>query len=345
LLLVAASCLGCHLIYPFAVQQREGGPPDAGPDGAVDAAPDTRADASSDLPPDAPRDTPALPDGPPVDQAAPDAGWSPPGTWVTIKAGTYTMGSPKPEPCRQADEIQHQVTLTRSFRIQTTEVTQQQYKAMLAYNPATYPSCGMTCAVEGVTWHMAAAYCNELSKRSKLAPCYGCSGAQKSVTCATSTAYGGQKIYGCPGYRLPTEAEWEYAYRAGTKTAYHNGANSSAACEDCTVLDANAGLIAWYCANKGAYGSVKKVAGKKANAWGLYDMAGNLWEWCHDYSLTHTTAAATDPAGSDTGAKRIVRGGSWWDQARHLRAAHREGLNTTSGGGTNGFRCVRSLTP
>ena len=193
--------------------------------------------------------------------------------------------------------------------------------------------------METVNWHEAAAYCNSMSRTLGYAQCYKCSDkALEYVTCEEASSYSGSKVYSCPGYRLPTEAEWEYSYRAGTTTALHSGETIT-----CTAKDPNADKIAWFDANSGL--KTSPVGKKAANKWGLYDMAGNVWEWCHDgYKADLGSSPATNPAVG--GLKmRVLRGGSWDTSAGDLRAAYRISNYPANHGskGYYGFRCVRTL--
>ena len=259
-----------------------------------------------------------------------------PGTWKTIKAGSIQMGSPTSEKCRNtANETQHSVTLSKKFMMMTTEVTQGQYKAVTGASPSNFTSCGTMCPVENVTWHEAAAYSNALSSKAGLTGCYTCSGSGKSVSCTEATSYAGQKVYTCPGYRLPTEAEWEFAYRAATSTAFYNGGITS-----CTGKDANLDKIGWYCENSS--GTTHPVGQMTANAWGLYDMAGNVWEWCHDWYGSYPSSAVTDPVGT-SGSSRVFRGGGWSTYADRARAAFRYSFGPGGRSTSLGFRLVRSV--
>lgn len=262
-----------------------------------------------------------------------------PGSWVSVDRGTFMMGSPKSTPCRHNNQDRHPVTLTRSFEIQTTEVTQEQFQLVLGHNPAHFSSCGSTCPVELVTWHDAAAYCNALSARRGYEACYQCNGSGVQWTCSEAA---GATIYACKGYRLPTDAEWELAYRAGTTTVFYSGVVAAGACSGCTSTDPNADKIGWYCANSG--GTTHRVGQKLANAWGLHDMAGNVWEWCHDgYQGSLGSAAVTDPLGSPSSGLRLARGGAWINTVNALYASQRFSLADGYKNNGVGLRCVRTL--
>ncbi len=262
-----------------------------------------------------------------------------PGTWLTIPAGTFTMGSPTSEACRNSTrETEHQVTLTRSYQMLSTPVTQAMFASVMGYNPSLFSSCGTNCPVENVNWHEAAAYCNQLSSNAGKTPCYTCTNSgTTSVSCTEAAAYTGQSIYSCPGYRLPTDAEWEYAYRAGTQTAFYNGGISS-----CSGADANADKIAWYYYNSGS--KTNPVGQKDANTLGLKDMAGSVWEWCNDWVVDDLGGtSATDPYGAASGTTKVGRGGGFASLPDALRGAYRAVLGPNNRGNTNGFRPVRTL--
>jgi formylglycine-generating enzyme required for sulfatase activity len=277
-----------------------------------------------------------------------DGGAQAPGTWITIPAGGFMMGSPASEPCRAmltGKETLHQVTLTRSFKISRTEVTQGQFSTLMGFNPSAFATAGKCasadCPVESVGWNEAVQYCNALSKQAGLTPCYTCSGSATIKTCSPVAAFAGPKIYECPGYRLPTEAEWEYAYRAGTSTAYHSGPKDPVKCDGCSPGEASLDPIGWYCGNSGD--RTHPVGQKQPNKWGLLDMSGNVFEWCHDWYVEDLGSAADkDPAGPSSGTYRVLRGGSHASFNRDTRAATRRGDKPFQQYDSYGFRCVRT---
>ena len=202
-----------------------------------------------------------------------------------------------------------------------------------------------------VSWNRAVAYCNELSKEMKVELCYTCTGTpQSTLQCGPAGKYSGPSspIYNCKGFRLPTEAEWEYAYRAGTSTAYYNGNDTQAnTCINCSSGGLRAGPIAWYCGNSG--NKLQPIKGKGANAWLLHDMAGNIKEWVDDWYVENLgNGPRTNPWRDLAGPKKskVMRGGSFLTAPLHVRAAYRanfEPSSTSSGYIHHGFRCVRTL--
>jgi len=287
---------------------------DAEPDTELDAEPDAELDAEPDSELDAEPDTLGF---------------------VPITPGSFTMGSPTSEPGRKTDETEHTVTMTRRFEIMETEVTQAQFNALVGYNPSSFTSCGIDCPVESVNWHEAAAYANAMSLSAGLSECYTCTGSGSGVWCVPSTSY--STPYDCPGYRLPTEAEWEYSARAGTTGGTYNGTSTLT---DCTMPNTVVDPIAWFCGNSST--TTHTVLGKTPNAWGLHDMLGNVWEWCSDWYDTYP-GTVMDPWGPGTGLYRVARGGSWFDDAGNVRAALRSLCPLDFRCSCTGFRLARSL--
>jgi formylglycine-generating enzyme required for sulfatase activity len=260
---------------------------------------------------------------------------------VYISSGSFTMSSPLGELGRAdvRENPQRMVHITRSFVIGKYEVTQGEFESLMGYNPLYFKNCGANCPVEQVNWHEALAYLNALSRNRGLEECFDCTGSGSSVSCSVKTQYSGQNYYNCKGYRLPTEAEWEYAYRVGTNTAFYNGAITQTGCNP---LDPNLDKIGWYCGNSGS--KTHPVGGKQANAWGLYDMAGNVREWVYDrYQDSYNNLPTTDPVGPSTGSIRVFRGGSYASYALICRAAFRDGSTPTSRTRDLGLRFLRSI--
>ena len=255
---------------------------------------------SPDAPPDLHEMDPVPERDGPEELEDPDIEEVPPGpVWVSIPGGSYEMGcSPGDGSCESYENPRHTVTVV-TFAMTETEITQGEYLAVTGSNPSQFSSCGASCPVERVDWNQAKAYCEAI------------------------------------GGRLPSEAEWEYAARAGTTTPW-------------TCVDATSsclGGIAWYCLNSG--GTTHPVKGKTPNAFGLYDMLGNVWEWVEDcWHDSYTGAPSTGGvwSGGDC-SNRVLRGGSWEDVVivvEDLRVSHR-GWSISPGTWAYhvGFRCAR----
>jgi formylglycine-generating enzyme required for sulfatase activity len=251
----------------------------------------------------------------------------PPGAWIALDPGTFVMGAEAAESCFTSDNQRvHTVTLTHAFEIGATEVTQADALEVLGHNDAYFSACGGDCPLDTVDWHEAARVCNAMSDYAEVPRCYVC-------TDSACEPLGG--AYACAGYRLPTEAEWEYAYRAGTTTAVYNGD-----LEQCGSLDDGLAEVAWFLYN-GAQ-TTHPVMTKAPNAWGLYDMAGNVWEWTHD-GYAQYLDDAVDPLIDSGDDLRVMRGGSFNCLPGEVRAAHRSGLPDVISGTNVGVRCARTL--
>jgi formylglycine-generating enzyme required for sulfatase activity len=268
----------------------------------------------------------------------PAGGW-PPG-WVCVNPGTFTMGSPQGEIGRYPEERQHMVTMTRPFWMQATEVTQGQWQSAMGNNPAIHKGCGSNCPVEAVSWFDGVLYANALSTRDGLTPCYEkpSGGVFDANAAAAKVAPTWRLGLDCPGYRLPTEAEWEYTARAGTTTGFFSGDPSTTMC---SPLDAALDVAGWYCANSG--NNTHAPGTKRANAWGIYDMHGNVWEWVWDWAAPYGTAPVTDPIGPSSGTQREARGGSFYAAPYSCRSALRGPGVPDSTYNDTGFRLARSI--
>lgn len=257
---------------------------------------------------------------------------APPGM-VRISAGTFTMGSPTGEPGRWSDETQHQVTLTKAIYVSTYEVTQPEWQSVMGWNESYFPGTGKP--VQTVTWYDAVSYCNQRSGRDGYTPAYAITGATMDGNHVTNATVTWNQA--ANGYRLLTEAEWEYACRATSPTAFCNGpiTNLANECGDDPGLD----LVGWYCGN--ASFTTHDCGGKTANAWGLKDMHGNVWEWCWDWYGDYT-GDATDPLGPPSGSFRVFRGGDWDREARFCRSAYRNCIYPDYHGDDTGLRLART---
>ena len=234
-------------------------------------------------------------------------------TFKYIEPGSFMMGSPEDEPGRDSDESpRHEVTFSEGFYMQTTEVTQEQWKAVMGENPSRFKNCGDDCPVESVSWEDARAFIQKLNEIE------------------------GQDIY-----RLPSEAEWEYACRAGTDTPFFFG--------DCLSTDqANYhGNYPYEGCPNGEYREKPTPVGSfPQNEFGLYDMHGNVWEWCEDdYQDSYENAPKSGEPWIDEanrGGARVLRGGSWNNFARDCRSANRGRYSPDNRNDDLGFRLTRS---
>jgi len=284
----------------------------------------------------------AAPAQAPIGAAAATSGF------VRVPAGNFLMGSPTWEKDRGSDEgPQHEVRLS-AFTIGKYEVTVGEFQSFVEATGYTteaeregggyvwtgfrweqqadanwrnpnFAQCESSPVVM-VSWSDAMAYCNWRSTKEGLRPCYAISGTSASCD------------FGANGYRLPTEAEWEYAAKGGPQSG-------SLAANEVYAGSANLDQVAWYSGNSG--GKTQPVGQKTANALGLYDMAGNVWEWCWDWYGSYVSGPQTDPTGASSGVGRVARGGGWFYVGEDLRSAFRGYLSP--GGRLNflGFRVLR----
>lgn len=225
-----------------------------------------------------------------------------------IPAGEFLMGSPRNEERRDDDETQHKVKISKPFLMGVTEVTQGQYKAVMGKNPSYFDGSD-DLPVEKVSWEDAVEFCEKLSKKEGRT------------------------------YRLPTEAEWEYACRAGTTTAFNVGDRPSV-----DLMNYN-GDYTYNGSSRGVdRGKTVSVGSFKPNRWGLYDMHGNVYEWCSDWYGDYPKGAVTDPRGPATGRSRVLRGGCWCHVPRYCRSANRDRITPVNRNVYGGFRVSLDLS-
>jgi len=234
--------------------------------------------------------------------------------WVIIpmtyvEGGSFQMGSSSGE---YLESPVHTVRVG-SFNIGAYEVTQAEYEAIIGSNPSNWK--GEQLPVDNVSWYEAVAYCNALSKREGREEAYTING--ENVSCDWESN----------GYRLPTEAEWEYAARGGVESRGYIYAGSN------TIGD-----VAWYSGNSGS--ATHEVGGKAANELGLYDMGGNVWEWCWDWITYYSSSPTVDPTGPTSGSHRVIRGGGWRDDAQAVRVTIRSNSWPSNRGSNIGFRVL-----
>jgi formylglycine-generating enzyme len=256
--------------------------------------------------------------------------------WVSIPTGTFTMGSPASEFGRSADEIQHQVTLS-TFKMSKYEITIAQFKAFI-------DATGYKTDADKGVWFIGSDIWTGTKGEKKAGVNWKCdvNGDSRPVVeynhpvihVSWNDAMAFAEWMGC---RLPTEAEWEYACRAGTTTPFNTGNNL-------TTAQANYdGTYPYNNNEKGEYrGKTMPVGSFAPNAWGLYDMHGNVWEWCSDLYGDYSAEAQVNPKGPSSGFERVYRGGSWFYDAGLCRSAHRYCLNPDNRDYEMGFRIVSS---
>jgi formylglycine-generating enzyme required for sulfatase activity len=242
---------------------------------------------------------------------------------ILIPPGQFMMRTPDSEVGLPGSDVtavtfgrpQHAVEITRPFYLGMFEVTQEEYEKVIGSNPSLFKGDARR-PVELVSWSDAVSFCNRLSQRERMQPYYKVDGETVSIA-------------GGAGYRLPTEAEWEHACRAGTTTKRSFG-------DDASMV----GDYAWFVGNAG--GGTHKVGEKKPNPWGLYDVHGNVWEWCWDWMYLYEAKPAKDPVSPPYGGGRVLRGGAFTDVAGVLRSAERQANSPGARHLSYGFRTARS---
>lgn len=274
---------------------------------------------------------------------------------VELDPGEFELGATTGEIGASASERSHMVTLTHRVAVGAYEVTQAQFKSWMGYNPAYWGGCAR-CPVERLSWHEAAAYTNKLSEAEGLMSCFTCAQSDPEDP-ATVRCQPAMTPYACDGYRLPTEAEWEYAAReegtvrgATTSNGSLTRVEDLESCADPLTLSDGTELadLAWYCGNSDATPgkTTRPVGGRLPNGLGMYDVMGNVWELCMDaWSDQYPLEAEIDPIGPVGEVDRVVRGGGWNSTPRLLRLGFRTSSVPQNASDNLGFRLARTLDP
>lgn len=274
---------------------------------------------------------------------------------VWVEPGRFTMGSPSSEPGRYDDEVQHRVELTEGFYVGTLEVTQGLWSSVMGSPPASgqelkgYSLSSSDYPVVYISWCDAVLFANALSLRDGLTPAYRLpSGFSSSMVDDACNSKSGSVSWdrSADGYRLLTESEWEYAARAGSAHRYAGTSRDSEMCRYGNVFNPSSksafGFDWESFSCEDGHAALAPVGSFEANAWGLYDMSGNVWEWCWDWYGEYPQDASVDPSGPRSGSYRVLRGGSWRNRPAGLRTADRSGDNPDYDSNFLGLRLSRS---
>ena len=268
---------------------------------------------------------------------------------VIISPSAMLIGSPMTESNRRVDELQHQVRITEPFLLGKYEVTQKQYMQVMKHNPSTFSKDGKyrekirkfnteSFPVESLSWFDAIEYCNRLSKLDGYKPYYSLTEVKRKEKSILSAKV---QVLNSNGYRLPTEAEWEYSCRGWTTTPFNFGTRNTGkqANTKATVIRSYGGNYLWK-----AVGHPTTVGSYPASGWGLNDMHGNVAEWCWDWyeKSYYKKAPLKNPQGPETGTQRVARGGSWLVNQYSCRSASRGVLAPSQKEYHTGFRVART---